>query len=78
MAGMKVTAFWDVTLCSLIEVDQHFKSACCLHHQGNRLNDRQSAFMRLQIVLSQKASVLSILLVLTLVIAVELCIYRNF
>jgi hypothetical protein len=27
--------FWDVTPCSLVEVYRYFRSACCLHHQGN-------------------------------------------
>jgi hypothetical protein len=26
------TAFWDIAPCSLVEVDQHFRSAYCLHH----------------------------------------------
>jgi hypothetical protein len=32
---MKVTAFWDSVMCSLVEVDQCFKDAYCLHHQGD-------------------------------------------
>jgi hypothetical protein len=31
--SMKVTVFWDVAPCSLVEVYQHFRGACCLHHQ---------------------------------------------
>jgi outer membrane phospholipase A len=31
---MKMSAFWDIALCSLIEVDQHFRGAYCLHHRG--------------------------------------------
>jgi hypothetical protein len=34
VASMKVTAFWDIELCILIEVGQHFRGAYCLHHQG--------------------------------------------
>jgi hypothetical protein len=34
-ASMKMAAFLDVELCSLIEADQHFRNAYCLHHQGN-------------------------------------------
>jgi hypothetical protein len=26
--------FWVVGLCSLVEVYQHFRRACCLHHYG--------------------------------------------
>jgi hypothetical protein len=31
---MKMTVFWDIAQCSLVEVYRHFKGACCLHHQG--------------------------------------------
>jgi glycogen synthase len=30
--AMKMTVFWDVVLCSLVEVYQNFRDACCLHH----------------------------------------------
>jgi hypothetical protein len=33
-AGMKVTAFWDIAPCSLIEVERRFRGVYCLHHQG--------------------------------------------
>jgi hypothetical protein len=33
--SIKIVAFWDVVLCSLMEVDWHFRGAHCLHHQGN-------------------------------------------
>jgi hypothetical protein len=32
---MKMTVFWDVALCILVEVYQRFRGAYCLHHQGN-------------------------------------------
>jgi hypothetical protein len=32
---MKMTVFWDVASCGLVEVYQHFSGACCLHHQGD-------------------------------------------
>jgi hypothetical protein len=32
----KITVFWDVAPCSLIEVYRRFIGACCLHHQGER------------------------------------------
>jgi hypothetical protein len=31
---MKIT-FWNIAPCSLVEVDRHFRSAYCLHHQGD-------------------------------------------
>jgi hypothetical protein len=33
--GMMMTIFWDVTSCSLVEVNQRFRNACCRHHQGD-------------------------------------------
>jgi hypothetical protein len=30
---MKMTVFCDIALCSLVEVDQHFSGAHCLHDQ---------------------------------------------
>jgi hypothetical protein len=32
---MKITDFWDVAPCSLVEVYRRFRGACCLHHQGD-------------------------------------------
>jgi hypothetical protein len=34
-ASMKITVFWDVVLCSILETDRRFTDAYCLHHQGN-------------------------------------------
>jgi hypothetical protein len=34
MSVVKKTVFWDVELCSLVEVYRRFRGACCLHHQG--------------------------------------------
>jgi hypothetical protein len=31
----KITVFWDVAPCSLVEVYRRFRGACCLHHQGD-------------------------------------------
>jgi hypothetical protein len=33
--SMKMTVFWDVAPCILVEVYRHFGGACCLHHQGD-------------------------------------------
>jgi hypothetical protein len=32
-ASMKMTLFWDVAPCSLVEIDRHFGGTYCLHHQ---------------------------------------------
>jgi hypothetical protein len=32
---MKMTVFYDVMPWSLVETDQHFRGAYCLHHQGD-------------------------------------------
>jgi hypothetical protein len=34
-ASIKFTVFWDVALCSHVEVDRCFRSAYCFHHQSN-------------------------------------------
>jgi hypothetical protein len=33
-ASMKMTVFWDVAPCTLVEVYRRFRSAYCLHNQG--------------------------------------------
>jgi hypothetical protein len=35
-ASMKMTVFWVVSPCILVEVYQRFRGACCLHYQGIR------------------------------------------
>jgi hypothetical protein len=35
-ASMKMTVFWDLAPCSLVEDYRRFRSACCFHHQGDR------------------------------------------
>jgi hypothetical protein len=34
--GSKMTVFWDVAPCSLVEIDRRFTGAYCLHHQGDK------------------------------------------
>jgi hypothetical protein len=36
---MKMTVFWVVAPCSLVEVYRRFRGAFCLHYQGDRLDD---------------------------------------
>jgi hypothetical protein len=43
-ASMKMTVFWDVTLCSLVEVYRRFRGACCLNHQGDECHSVSSRF----------------------------------
>jgi hypothetical protein len=31
---LKMTAFWDISPCSLVEVHRLFRGAYCLHHEG--------------------------------------------
>jgi hypothetical protein len=35
---MKMTVFWDVAPCSLVETDRGFRDAYCLHNQGDANN----------------------------------------
>jgi hypothetical protein len=32
-----MSIFFNIAVCSLVEVGQCFKGACCLHHQGDEL-----------------------------------------
>jgi hypothetical protein len=34
--SIKMTVYWDVVPCSLVEIDRRFRGACCLSHQGDR------------------------------------------
>jgi hypothetical protein len=38
---MKMTVFFDVAPCSLVEVHLRFKDAYCLHHQGDEYSSWQ-------------------------------------
>jgi hypothetical protein len=33
-ANVKMTVFWNVAPCNLVEIDRRFRGAYCLHHQG--------------------------------------------
>jgi hypothetical protein len=37
------SVFWDVTPCTLVEVDQHFKGMFCLHVQCQRVSQASSS-----------------------------------
>jgi hypothetical protein len=47
-------AFWDIALCSLVEADQVFRSACRLHHKNDAPLKRLSTYTRLHWAISQK------------------------
>jgi hypothetical protein len=34
---MKMTVFWDIAPCSLVETGRHFRDVYCLHHQGDEM-----------------------------------------
>jgi hypothetical protein len=38
-ASMKMTVFWDVAPCSLVDVYRRFRGTYCLHHQGDECTD---------------------------------------
>jgi hypothetical protein len=38
-ANMKMTVFWDVAPCCLLEVYRRLRGVCCLHHQGDHFPD---------------------------------------
>jgi hypothetical protein len=37
----KMAVFWDVAPCSLVEVYQRFRGACCLHQHSSPWQWRQ-------------------------------------
>jgi hypothetical protein len=40
---MKITAFWNIALCSLVEVDLHFIGVYCLHHPNDDDDDDEGS-----------------------------------
>jgi hypothetical protein len=48
---MKFRVFWDVLSCSQIDVDQHFRGAYCLHHQGDEcaLREKVAGYIGVQV-----------------------------
>jgi hypothetical protein len=43
LATIKVTALWDITQCSLVELERRFRRAYCLLNQGNFPDDGEAA-----------------------------------
>jgi hypothetical protein len=35
--SMKMAVFWDLARCILVDIDQCWRGADCLHHQGDEL-----------------------------------------
>jgi hypothetical protein len=54
---MKIGVFWDIAPYSL-GVDQHFRGAYCLHHQGDRPGDGVSMHLSNMGVLVQDYTML--------------------
>jgi hypothetical protein len=44
-ASIKMTVFWDVVPCSLVEIGCRFGGAYCLHHQGDGPHDVGSKYL---------------------------------
>jgi hypothetical protein len=37
--SMKMTVFWDIAPCSLVEINLYFRGTYCLHHQSDHRPD---------------------------------------
>jgi hypothetical protein len=71
VANVKITAFWYIVLCSLIELDWHFGGTHCVHHQRMRQyapQKHQSTSVRLHGALFKKAIIFH---------SVVICAYFN-
>jgi hypothetical protein len=42
---MKMAAFWDMALCSLVEVNRRFRDECYVHHHSDRPDDTGSTHL---------------------------------
>jgi hypothetical protein len=40
-ASMKMTAFWNIVLCSFIKVDRRFRGVYCFHHRPDKAGSMQ-------------------------------------
>jgi hypothetical protein len=45
--SMKMTAFWEKALSSLVQVDQRYGGAYCLQHQGDNQRPDNAGSMHL-------------------------------
>jgi hypothetical protein len=76
--SLKTVALWNITPCSLMEVDRCFRGTYCLHHQGHEwaLRGKTSGkigavrkrswltSMRIHVVISQKSYIFNSLKIL--------------
>jgi hypothetical protein len=46
VASVKMTAYWDITMRNLKEVDWCFRGAYCLHHQGDLMRLHGAIFQK--------------------------------
>jgi hypothetical protein len=44
-----MTTFWDITPCSLVEVDRRFSGEYCLLHQGDEAKLHKSAVAEIDV-----------------------------
>jgi hypothetical protein len=45
---MKMTVFWGVALCSLVEFYRHFRGSCCLLHLGLSPNPPEDSHLHIR------------------------------
>jgi hypothetical protein len=45
--NMKTAVFWDAASCSLVDTDQPFRGAYCLHYQGQGCNIPEDSHLHL-------------------------------
>jgi hypothetical protein len=44
---MKITVFWDVAMCNVVDIYQHFRGTCCIHLQVTlKVEARQGVIFR--------------------------------
>jgi hypothetical protein len=67
VANIRIIAFWDMALCSLIEVDEHFNGSYCLQDENALLMKQytplkcQSSSLRLHGNIAKKSLIVTFL-----------------
>jgi hypothetical protein len=54
---LKMTLFWDVAPCSLVDIRRRFTGFYCLHHQGKAYLKLRALSVRLHDTTSQKMAI---------------------